>query len=153
MQKAFQIDVKEDITLITFNKVPSDLLFVSQIFTEFGNAKLNIDMISQTAPCSGYVSISFTAEGTMLRSVLDITAKFREKFPSMKPLVSSGNCKITISSDLMRENYGIAAKVFSVLSQAQVDLLLITTSESEISLLISQSQLFRAQAALEEAFA
>lgn len=152
MVSAFRIDVKEDVTLITFNKVPSDLLFVSQIFTEFGNERLNIDMISQTAPCSGYVSISFTADGAQLRNVLDIAAKFREKFPALKPLVSSGNCKITVSSELMRDSYGIAAKAFSALSQAGVDLLLITTSESEISLLISQSNLFGAQSALEEAF-
>ena len=63
------------------------------------------------------------------RQVLDILNHFREAHPSVRPMMSNGNCKIQLYGDQMRELCGVAASVVSAVAQSGADLMLITTSE------------------------
>ena len=150
MAKNYTISSQENVTLITFHTLPSDLQLVAHIFEEFARRDLNIDMISQTAPFSGILNISFTTQSERLRDILEITGVFSKEYTQIKPLVNSGNCKITISGDLMKTTCGVAARVFSLLGEENIDVLLVTTAETEISLLVPQTQLFQVQNLLEE---
>ena len=53
MNGVTQSSVTEDVSLITFIKVPNDLKIISGIFDAVSEAGINIDMVSQTAP-QGY---------------------------------------------------------------------------------------------------
>ena len=152
MNGAQQITAVHDIALITFNKAPAKLDFIAHIFTAFSAGHINIDMISQTPPQGEFVNLSFTVEDKDLASALSIITKIREDYPSIKPMVSSGNCKISLFGEEMREQYGVAAAAIAAVAKANTEILVITTSEIDISFLFTEANYHDALIALEEEF-
>lgn len=141
MNGVSKISVTEDVCLISFNNVPRDLSVTSQIMTEFAVQDINIDMISQSAPIGESANVSFTVQSEDLVRALAIIQRFREKHPSVRPIVSSGNCKVQLYGEEMRSMPGVAARAFSVVSSITNEIMLITTSEVDISILIAQHEL------------
>ena len=56
---------------------------------------------------------------------------------NIKTIVSSGNCKISVYDQAMKNTPGIAAKVFAAAAKIETDIRIITTSEVDISLLVT----------------
>lgn len=135
------LETSENVALISFKKIPDDLAFLSGIFERFSSEGIVIDMISQTSPISGNVSISFSCLEKDMVKILKITNELSSRQPQIKPMVSSGNCKLRLSGEEMREASGVFAKVLSCLSKTSAELLQITTSETEISLLVPSAHL------------
>ncbi|MEG2852513.1 MAG: hypothetical protein RR879_06630 [Hydrogenoanaerobacterium sp.] len=91
MKGVTKISVCDDISLITFNGIGSDLKFISDVFTTLAAAGINMDMISQTAPTGDKISVSFTVCGHDLIKVLSLIKNYTEKYPKFKPLVTGSN--------------------------------------------------------------
>ena len=127
----------EDITLVVLDEAPADLCFVASAFEALSVGKINIDMISQSTPKGSSSGLAFTLSDSDLGAALETIAKLREIFPKIKISVSSGNTKLLISGDDMKNNYGIAAEVFNAVAATHADVRMITTSEIDISLLIT----------------
>ena len=147
-----QMSVTEDVALVTFNQVPASLSLISEIFGAVGKSGINIDMISQTTPQGGSVSLSFTASGSELPKLMALTAQFKEAHPSIRPLVSTGNAKLSLYGEQMVAMSGVAAEAIQTVSRVIEHIYLITTSELDISFLIPASDLPAAQSALTERF-
>ncbi len=152
MNGVSKITVCEDVTLVTFHKVAADAPLIADIFSAFANEQINIDMISQTAPHGHCIDISFTLPSNQLIKVLELVNKFRETHSSLNPMVSSGNCKIQLYGEEMREMCGVAASAIRAIAKTEAELTLITTSEIDISLLVPQSHFLQAVQALENVF-
>ena len=127
----------EDITLVVLDEAPADLCFVASAFEALSVGKINIDMISQSPPKGSSSGLAFTLSDSDLGAALETIAKLREIFPKIKISVNSGNTKLLISGDDMKNNYGIAAEVFNAVAATHADVRMITTSEIDISLLIT----------------
>ena len=127
----------EDITLVVLDEAPADLCFVASAFEALSVGKINIDMISQSPPKGSSSGLAFTLSDSDLGAALETIAKLREIFPKIKISGSSGNTKLLISGDDMKNNYGIAAEVFNAVAATHADVRMITTSEIDISLLIT----------------
>ena len=147
-----QIDISEDVTVVTLNNMPLSVGVAASVFARMGEAGVLIDMVSQTSPIGDRVNISFTCPDKDLRNVLDITKQAKEQHPNVTSLASSGNAKIQLYGDEMRKQSGVFARALSALSDAGVEPQLITTSEVDISLLVTAHCLPGAKAALEAAF-
>ena len=152
MNGVSKISIVEDVALVTFHKVPNDPKLLSTIFTGLAKVKVNLDMISQTAPQGHYIDISFTLLANQLVEVLGLVNKFCETHADFKPMVSNGNCKIQLYGEEMREMYGVAAAAITAVADANAELTLISTGEVEISLLVPQACCNEAVGALEKAF-
>ena len=85
-----------------------------------------------------------------LGKILGFTKKLHEE-ADIHTIVSSGNCKITVSDPCMKNTPGIAASVFAAAAKANTDLRIITTSEVEISLLVTEADFDTTLDALEKA--
>lgn len=132
-----RMDVFEDIALINFRKIPANTDILSDIFGRFAAQGINIDMISQASPVGESVSISFTCLQSDMVKVLGISNELRSKYPQMRPMVSSGNFKITLNGEEMRTEPGVFARAIAALAPTPVEIQQITTSETQISLLVS----------------
>ncbi|MEF9853994.1 MAG: aspartate kinase [Hydrogenoanaerobacterium sp.] len=152
MKGVTKISVCDDISLITFNGIGSDLKFISDVFTTLAAAGINMDMISQTAPTGDKISVSFTVCGHDLIKVLSLIKNYTEKYPKFKPLVTGSNSKIQLFGEEMRHTEGVAAKVFSAVAGAGAQVLMITTSEVDISLLLTSYNLDETLDALQKTF-
>jgi len=113
--------------------------FVAHVFEQLSNADINVDMISQNPPTGEVSSVSFSISDDSLAAALKVLSELRKTYTQIKPYISSNNCKILISDEEMRHEPGVAAKVFRITADAGVDIRLITTSETEISLFVTKS--------------
>lgn len=140
------INVSEDITLVILQNIPADISFVTEVFEKIAAMDVDVDMISLSPAQSAQTSLSFTISDDDLMKLLSYTSKLNEG--SVKVIVSSGNCKISIDDKGMENCPGVAASVFGIAAKAKTDIRLITTSEAQISLLVTKSDLDSTYSAL-----
>ena len=141
------IVVSDDITLITLQNIPADMDFVSEVFEKIAEMGVDVDMISLSPVQSSMTSLSFTINDDDLIKILGYTSKLNDG--SIKPIVSSGNCKISVNDPGMENCPGVAARIFRCAADVGTDIRLITTSESQISLLVTKSDFDSAYAAIQ----
>jgi len=139
-----------EITLITLQNCPSDILFISDIFNKISEIGINIDMISLAPAHGALTSLSFTISDVDLGKILAFTSDLHDR-SKIKTIVSSGNCKISVCDSRMKNSPGIAAKVFCAAAAVHTDIRIITTSEVEISLLVTEADFNEALCSIEEA--
>ncbi len=136
MKNIDSITMIENITLISINDSPADFKVVAQIFEMLSNAGIDVDMISQNPPQGKTSNLSFTVNDEDLGKVFETASKLRELHPELKLAISSGNTKISVFGEGMKNCPGIAAKVFSAIAATNVEVRMITTSEVDISVLV-----------------
>lgn len=142
------ITTSSDITLITLQNCPSDLSFIADVFRRIADCGVDVDMISLAPTQGAYTAVSFTISDNALGKVLAFTSELHEK-SNIKTIVSSGNCKISVYDQGMKNSPGVAAKVFAAAAAAGTDIRIITTSEVDISLLVTAADFNDALRALE----
>lgn len=140
MSQRATITTTDGITLITMPNVPADIDFVARIFENIASLEINVDMISLTPPQGANIDLSFTISDDDLGKLLAYNAERRSKGESsIQPVVSSGNCQISVCDEAMETTPGMAAKVFRAAAKASADIRIITTSEVQITLLVTQA--------------
>ena len=148
--KVTKISYTNEITLISLS-LP-DGRAVAQVLGAFSEAGVNVDMISQTAPQGGAVRMSFSLSDRDLAEALTVLGKLRSGDKGLSPEILPGNCKIACYDADMVRTPGVAAKVLALLSEANVPIMLITTSDVDISILINAHDLNDALQAMSGAF-
>ena len=138
MSKNFTTKFTDSVALVTLNNIKSDVNSLLKVFSIVSNENICIDMISQTAPLNNTVNLSFTVDDGDTAKIISVIYKFKEVFANLTTQIISSNTKVLITSELMRTEGGIATKVFSILAKKDIPILLITTSETEISILVSE---------------
>ena len=140
MSQRATVTTTDGITLITMPNVPADIDFVAKIFENIASLGINVDMISLTPPQGSNIDLSFTISDDDLGKLLAYNAERRSKGESsIQPVVSSGNCQISVCDEAMETTPGMAAKVFRAAAKASADIRIITTSEVQITLLVTQA--------------
>ncbi len=139
---------------VTIVGVPDQPGMAAQIFATVAAAEANIDMIVQnvSAAATGRTDISFTlptADGQRVVQALD---KVRETigFETLRFDDSIG--KLSLIGAGMRSNPGVSATFFKALSDAGVNVEMISTSEIRISVVTRAEQLDNAVRAVHSAF-
>lgn len=136
MELSPTITTTPDITLITLQKCPSELKFIADLFQKIAGFGVDVDMISLAPTQGSSTSVSFTISDNDLDKILSFTSALRSQ-EKISVVVSSGNCKISVYDADMKNRPGIAAEVFHAASSVNTDIRLITTSEVDISLLVT----------------
>ena len=113
---------------------------------------MNIDMISQTTSQGGDISFSFTVAGNDMVKALELLKRTNTEGAAVKPLVSSGNTKIQLYGEEMRDMYGVAARAIDVVARTGAQVVIITTSEVDISMLCAGAHVDECIVELEKAF-
>lgn len=140
MSQHAAVSIADGITLITMPNIPANIDFVAKTFEKIASWGVNVDMISLTPPQGSSINLSFTICDDDLGKLLAYHAELRNQGESqIQPVVSSGNCQISIYDKAMETTPGTAAKVFRAAANASADIRIITTSEVQISLLVPQA--------------
>lgn len=141
-----QIKVTENITLVSIQNISADMTFIAQMFKSIADKGIDVDMISLSPVQSAFTSVSFSVQDSDLIKILEYTASLKDK--GIKPIVSSNNSIISIVDNEMEETPGVAAKVFAAIADVQTDIRIITTSEVQISLLVTSADFDKAYSAI-----
>ena len=139
---------------ITIVGVPDRTGVAARIFQAIADADINIDMIVQnvSAAATGLTDISFTlpkAEGANASKILK-AIQGEVGFASIQYDDQIG--KLSLVGAGMRSHPGVTATFFAAMSEAGVNIEMISTSEIRISIVCRESDLDRAVKAAHTAF-
>ena len=116
--------------------IPDQPGVANSIFTALAEAKVNVDMIVQSAMRNEVNDIAFTISKDDLDKALEIVHGLQEKIGFSDVLYADDVAKISIVGAGMVSATGVAAKMFSTLAGAQINLEMISTSEIKVSCII-----------------
>ncbi len=132
------ISTVDNITLVTLQGFPTNVNSIAKIFDAISRYGINIDMISMAPTHGAYTGLSFTISDSDLIDILSFTSELKKE-SKVNVIVSSVNHKISVYDPAMKNTPGVAAKVFNAIRETDADIRLITTSEVEISLLVTEA--------------
>jgi len=138
--------------LVSIYGIQHDPQKITEVFKKIGEQKVNLDMISQTAPMDGKVNISFTLSRQDVERTVALLKEFQITMPQLKTEVLPEITKITVEGPGMEVQSGVAAKVFEAMADQDIALKTVTTSETKISYIVPQDDRLRALKAIKTAF-
>lgn len=147
-----QMTVTDNVSLLYFDRMAADGSTMTALLCALAEEGVNLDMISQSAPYAHNVSLAFTIPDEDLVRTLKICNDLSKQHGGLKPMVSSSNCKLQLYGEEMRETPGVAARTFEAIYASGAEIQLITTSEVDISCLVSGVDVDGAIGCLKQAF-
>jgi len=142
----------DDVLKVTVYNVPSVPGVAAKIFTALGEAKVNVDMIIQSADRDTVNDISFTTSMEDDGKIESVLAPVIEAIGGGQVSVEKDVAKVSIVGAGMITNPGVAAKMFQVLSDGGFNIQMISTSEIKVSCILNKEGAKDAVVALHTAF-
>lgn len=142
----------EDVAVVTLMGVPDVPGTSFKVFSLLAQKKINVDIILQSTGRDGNKDLIFTvprSEAENTRKLLDENAS---RFGGSEVEIKTGVAKVSIVGAGMQSHFGVAAKMFEALSENQINIQMISTSEIKISVIIDQKDADRAVNAIHAAF-
>lgn len=139
---------------VTVVGVPDKPGEAAAIFRAVADAEINIDMVVQnvSAASTGLTDISFTLPKAEGRKAIDALEKTRERIGFDSLRYDDQIAKISLVGAGMKTNPGVTAGFFEALSDAGVNIELISTSEIRISVVTRADDVNEAVRAVHTAF-
>lgn len=130
------MSITDDVLMVTFENIEVKSHYVSKIFNYLALENVNVDMISQTSPVKGRVSVSFTIPQSEEMTMDKIAKEFEKLDDKISYNKNVDVTKLSVVGYGMRNQSGVAAKIFDIFAQNDIDFMQITTSEISISYII-----------------
>ena len=123
---------------ITILGVPDKPGTAAGIFMGLAEANINVDMIIQNVAQEGRTDISFTVPQTDLVKTMSACRSVSEK-AGARDIVSDENIsKVSVVGIGMKSHSGVAANMFKALSDSNINIKMISTSEIKVSCVIEE---------------
>ena len=135
------IAFNRDEAQLTINGVSDTPGVAYQILGPISDANIEVDMILQNVSADGTTDFTFTVHRNDFDTAL---ASMRQTAKRLKAREVRGNnkiVKISIVGVGMRSHAGIASRMFEILSNEGINILMISTSEIKISVVVDEKYL------------
>lgn len=118
---------------VTLLNLTSSTESLYKLFGELAAGEANVDMISQMLTEDNKMHVSFTIPKTDVQLAKEILNKWKEEDESIQWEVNTDIAKISVVGLGMRSHSGVAAKVFQLMAENDIEIKMITTSEIKIT--------------------
>lgn len=122
----------------------------AELFTSLANSNINVDMIVQTIGRDGKTDIDFTIPKTDIALSKKILDDFKHSTQSIE--FDENIAKVSIVGLGMKSHSGIASKTFGTMAKENINIMMISTSEIKISMIIDLKYAELAVRALHSAY-
>ena len=147
------VSIERNQAKVTIDDVPDRPGVSAAIFGAISKANIMVDMIVQNVSTDGLTDISFTLSTadlpkaeSALRSVL---VSLGEKAALR---TQTGVAKLSVVGIGMRSHSGVAARMFAALSEAGINIQMISTSEIKVAVTVEEALIEKAARAVHTAF-
>ncbi len=137
---------------VTITRVPDRPGIAVRLFKPVADANIVVDMIIQNTSIDGFTDLTFTVPEGDLKRTLEILAPVAREVEAERVLSDKNIAKVSIVGVGMKNNAGVAAKMFEALSANNINILMISTSEIKISCVIEDKYGELAVQVLHDAF-
>lgn len=142
----------KDQVRITILGVPDQPGISASLFVPLSDHDILVDMIVQKASRDGITDMTYTVSHKDLKRALTYTEKVCKEIGAQGVEYDDQVAKVSVIGVGMRNHSGVAAMAFSALHKANINILMISTSEIKISCLIHADQLEKAVQTLHTTF-
>ncbi|MCL4497895.1 MAG: aspartate kinase [Deltaproteobacteria bacterium] len=137
---------------ISIRGIPDKPGIAAKIFSKISDANIVVDMIIQNISVHGLTDLTFTVSKKDLKNAIDITNGVAKELNAEEVISDDKIAKISVIGVGMKNHYGTASTMFSVLSKENINIMMISTSEIKISCIIDAKYAELATRILHEAF-
>ncbi|KAA6448689.1 aspartate kinase [Bacillus swezeyi] len=146
------IAFEDQITRVTVCGLSSGLTTLSTIFTMLAKQNINVDIIIQSVTSISKTSISFSVKTEDLQRTVQVLEEYKDALDYEQIETENRLAKVSIVGSGMISNPGVAAEMFAVLAEKNIQVKMVSTSEIKVSTVISESDMVKAVEALHDAF-
>ncbi|MBV7536818.1 aspartate kinase [Duganella sp. sic0402] len=137
---------------ITVLGVPDRPGVAYHILGPVAEANIEVDMIIQNQSVDGKTDFTFTVPRNDFQRALDVLNGSKDQLGAASIAGDAKVSKISVVGVGMRSHVGVASKMFRTLSEEGINIMMISTSEIKISVLIDEKYMELAVRALHKAF-
>lgn len=141
-----------DITRVTVLGLSNTLTSLSTIFTTLAENHLNVDIIIQSTTNKNTTDLSFSIHSKDLKNTLQVLSDNKGSLHYENVQFESDLAKVSIVGSGMVSNPGVAAQMFEVLAEQNIEVKMVSTSEIKVSTVVEEGNMIKAVEALHEAF-
>lgn len=146
------IAFNRDEAKLTILGVPDEPGIASKILAPISDANIEVDMIIQNIEEDGTTDFTFTVNRSDFAKAKDILEATAKVIKAREVTARNDIVKVSIVGVGMRSHTGVASKMFTSLASEGINILMISTSEIKISVLIEENYLELAVRSLHTAF-
>ena len=123
-----------------------------KIFNTLAKHNINVDIILQSVGRDGTKDITFTVSQDDLKEAMEVLEARKEALTIREMNYNEKVAKVSIVGAGMLSNPGVAATMFESLSNSNININMISTSEIRITVLIDEKDADRALVAIHDGF-
>ncbi|MFQ3324669.1 MAG: aspartate kinase [Pseudomonadales bacterium] len=146
------IAFNRDEAKLTILGVPDTPGMASKILGPIGNANIEVDVIVQNVGADGTTDFTFTVHRNEMARAEQVLSGVVEKLGARGFIADDKICKVSLVGVGMRSHAGVASQMFQALADVSINILMITTSEIKISVVIDEKFLELAVRSLHDSF-
>ncbi len=141
-----------DVARVMIVGIPDEPGIAFKIFSRVAQAHVNVDIILQSVGRDGTKDITFTVPAGEGERTVEALREYCDHLNAKKLFFDTEIAKVSIVGAGMETHEGVASRMFGALSDANINIQTISTSEIKISVLIDRADADRAVAAVHHAF-
>jgi aspartate kinase len=141
-----------NISKITIKNIPDKPGIAAKVFEPLSNEGINVDVIVQNLSTDDKTDLTFTVKNEELDQAMKIVNKKSIDIEFESILSGKGYGKISIIGSGIQNSPGYAAKFFNALSDSDINIQMITTSDIRITCLINDKDLDKALKKVHDVF-
>ena len=146
------IAFQKDQVKVTLHGVEDTPGTAFKILGPISDAEIEVDVIVQNVSVDGKTDFTFTVSNEDQEVVKKIVEGVRQKIEFKDLIIDSDIAKVSLVGVGMRSQSGVASRTFKVLSDNDVNIQIISTSEIKITMVINEDIVDKAVQVLHEEF-
>ena len=135
------IAFNRDEAKLTLDGVPDKPGIASKILGPIADANIEVDMIIQNIGADALADFTFTVHRNDFANAKRILQTIRKELNAQKVIGDDNIVKISLVGVGMRSHAGIANKMFKALADEGINIMMISTSEIKISVVVNEKYL------------
>lgn len=146
------IAFNRDEAQLTVNGVSDTPGIAYRILGPISDANIEVDMILQNVSADGSTDFTFTVHRNDYEAALESLEKTAKELDAREVSGNNRIAKISIVGVGMRSHAGIASRMFELLAKEGINILMISTSEIKVSVVVAEKYLELGVRALHDGF-
>ncbi|MBE3594277.1 MAG: aspartate kinase [Candidatus Carbobacillus altaicus] len=143
----------QGIARFTLTNLPNRMHILSEVFNLLEKAHINVDIIIQSLRPEETTEIAFTVQEEDAPRVLEaLNTSQHPDFQAVRIMYETSLDKVSIVGSGMVSHPGVAAEMFRLLTQAGIEIKMVSTSEIKVSVVVEAKDSVRAVKILHEGF-
>lgn len=138
--------------LMTLVGLPDQPGIMSSLFTALSSARIPVDMVVQNVAKAGHANVSFTVAEEELAAAVKVVQPMADSLEAREMTTATGLSKVSIVGHGMQAHTGVAARMFQLLAQSEINIKVVTTSDIKVSVLIDRDSCNAAVQTLHDGF-